>query len=214
MVAGNPAKVIAKWLWWGMALSWAKVEGLGMSTLAISEVVWSYPPSWLDYNLWTLSNQSVPPTEIMVMDASVNPAFHQAYTKYVLNILSRFNIHIPQAWPNYAYCQNVVSRLVVQSTWALSIWTGCFPIIIQRNIYKHLSPKCMINSNARFLPLGFDLGDPNTLFGPLGLSYVVLTLPQDKIQVGTLIVCARDWLFKATWFWWILYAHSFTVIRT
>ena len=170
-----------------------------MTTLAISDVVWSYPASWLEYNLWTLSNQSVPPTEIMVMDASINPAYHQAYAEVCARYPLAVHVHIPQAWPNYAYCQNVGIQTSHSEYMGFINMDRLFSYHYTEEVYKHLSPKCMINSNARFLPMGLDLGDPNTIFDRW--DYLMsITLPQDKIQVGTLICVARDWLIKARGF--------------
>jgi len=158
-----------------------------MTTLCISEVVWSYPASWLNYNLWTLSNQSQPPTEIMVVNASINPLFSQAYAEVCAQYPRVVMVLAPQSWPNYSYCQNLGIQASTAEYIGFVNMDRLFSYHYTEEVYKHLSPKCMVNSNARFLPRDYDLGDPATLFDRW--DYLMsITLPQDKLQGGTLSV--------------------------
>jgi len=168
-------------------------------TLSVIEAIWNLPGSWLDYNLMTLSSQTKPPLEVVVINASPDPGFFKetedVCAKYPLVRM----VAAPHPRFNLAYSYNVA----IQASQGKYVMATCidklFSHRLLEEVYRLMAPACMVTSNSYHLPMGFDLGDVNTLMDRWDTVYANRII-QNLFAIGTFMTVEREWLFKVRGF--------------
>jgi hypothetical protein len=170
-----------------------------MDTLSVIEAIWNLPGSWLDYNLMTLSSQTCPPLEIVVVNASPDPGFF----KQTEDVCAKYPLvkMVPAVHPkfNLAYSYNVA----IQASQGTYVMATCIDKLFSHRfieeVYSLMAPRCMVTSNSFHLPIGFDIGDVNTLMDRWQEVYSHRII-QSLFAVGTIMAVEREWLFKVRGF--------------
>jgi len=170
-----------------------------MDTLSVIEAIWNLPGNWLDYNLMTLSSQTSPPLEIIVVNGSPDPGFF----KQTEDVCAKYPLvkMVPAVhpWFNLAYSYNVA----IQASQGTYVMATCIDKLFSHRfleeVYRLMAPNCMVTSNSYHLPIGLDLGDVNTLMDRWEEVYPQRII-QNLFAIGTIMCVEREWLFKVRGF--------------
>jgi len=177
-------------------------------TISVVEAIWNLPASWLDYNLCTLSNQTMPPLEVVVTNASSNLALFDAVTGVCAKYPLVKMVEHKQDVFNFARCQNVA----IQATQGKYVMVTCIDKLFSKRfmeeVYRLVAPRTMVTSDSSQLPIGLDLGDVNTLMDRWD-SIFAHRFISNVSATGTIMATERDWLFKIRGFDEVNHAFNF-----
>ena len=164
-----------------------------MMSLSVVESVWNLPGKLLDYNLATLTRQTALPLEIVIVNASPDKALfaeiEAVCAKYPLVRM----IAAPLGNFNLSRNLNVGIRASLGEYVLLTACDQLFSPNLLENVYSILAPRRVIGSMRADLPLGFDLGEAESLVDRWG-DVVAQAIPPQKFSPGTIICVERAWL--------------------
>jgi len=164
-------------------------------TLSIVEAIWNLPGSLLNYNLATLTRQTAPPLEIVVVNASSNQAlFAEAEAVCAKYPLVRL-VAAPYMTFNLSRNLNVGIRESRGEYVLLTAADQLFSPNLLEEVYRTMGPGRVVGSTRGDLPIGFDLGDAATLVERWG-DLLAKSIPPQKFSPGTIICTTSEWLHR------------------
>lgn len=185
-------------------------------TLSVVEFIWNLPASWLDYNLYTLSNQTQLPLEIVVTNSSSNDAMFDAATKVCAKYPLVRMIEARRERLNLSHSINVAIRASRGTYTMMTNMDRLFSPNFLEKVYDLMAPNLMVTCNNWNLPMGLDLGSMDTLFDRWDSIVAQAEIPK-KFSVGTAICVEREWFVKVHGFdearCPLLYADSDLILR-
>lgn len=162
-------------------------------TLSVVESVWNLPGSLLNYNLATLARQTVPPLEIVIVNASPDEKFfaeiEAVCAKYPLVRM----IAAPKDTFNLSRNLNVGIRASQGEYVLLTACDQLFSPNLLGAVYPLLASRVVIGSMRADLPLNFDLGDADSLVDRWD-DVVAQAIQPQKFSPGTIICVEKTWL--------------------
>lgn len=175
-----------------------------MTTLSTVQVIWNLPVERLDYSLWTLANQTEPPTEMIVVNASSNDLLFQQ----ACDICNKYNrakmIAARTNQFNFSQLQNVGIKHTLSEYVMITTVDKLFSPLFIGEVYKLMGPNYQVVADSHSLPIGLDLGRTDSLFDKWEWL-LTQRIPKHTFAVGTIMCVERAWLFKV---------HGFDEIRT
>lgn len=163
-------------------------------TLSIVEPIWNLPGRLLDCNLATLTRQTEPPLEIVIVNASPDEAMF-ANIEAVCNRYGVRMINAPYLAFNLSRNLNVGIRAAEGEYVLLTAVDQLFPAETLAAVYPSLAPRRIVQAMRGDLPIGFDVGEPSTIIDRWG-AILEAAIPPSKFSVGTIICAPREWLYS------------------
>lgn len=164
-------------------------------TLSIVEAIWNLPGSLLDCNLATLTRQTEPPLEIVIVNASSShELFAEAEAVCAKYPLVRM-VSAPYMAFNLSRNLNVGIRESRGEYVMLTAIDQLFSANFLSEVYRLMGPGRVVGSTRGDLPAGVDIGGADTLIERWE-SIVALAIPPQKFSPGTIICVSREWLHE------------------
>lgn len=185
-------------------------------TLSVVEFIWNLPASWLDYNLYTLSNQTQPPLEIIVTNSSSDDTMFDEATKVCAKYPLVRMVEARRERLNLSHSINVAIRASRGTYVMMTNMDRLFAPNLLEGVYDILAPNRMITCHTLNLPMGLDLGSVDTIFDRWDSVVAQADAPK-TVHVGSIICVEREWFVKVHGFdenrCPLLYADSDLILR-
>lgn len=166
-----------------------------MNTLSTVQVTWNLPLDRLDYSLWTLANQTEPPLEMVVVNASSDEFMFQQgcdicgkYTRVKMIAARTGNF-------NLSRLQNIGIQHTSGEYVMVATQDKLFSPRFIGEVCKLMGPNYQVVADSHSLPIGLDLGPTDKLFDRWEWL-LAQRIPKATFAVGTILCVEREWLFK------------------
>lgn len=163
--------------------------------ISVVESIWNLPGKLLDCNLATLTRQTEPPLEIIVVNASSDKALFAEVEAVCLKYPLVRMISAPMDTFNLSRNTNVGIRASKGEYTMMTAIDQLFSPAFVAEVYKAITPNRMVQSSRGELPIGFDVGDPQTIVDRWDNLLAQATKPKD-FSPGAIMCPRREWLEK------------------
>ncbi len=167
-----------------------------MIYLSVVEVIWKMPVRVLDWNLATLQGQKVLPDEVVLVNA--NPDMDEAAA--VNRVCAKYPIvrvvDAPRGGFNLAWMCNVGIQESKGKYLLLTAMDNLFSQDMIAGVYKAVCPGGLIECSRGDLPIGYNLGEPETIHARWPKLLDDLYPGSIQSSPGTIIGLPKEWLEK------------------
>lgn len=166
-----------------------------MATFSFVVMTWNRPASWLRNSIYTLSHQTIPPLEIIVVDASPDNASHEETHKLCANF--PLVTVIDAYWPKFNISRGFNVGIKASAPKVGFVVTTCMEIYFPPNLVEELNEKAAAGrfNGVACGSLKEEVGwpTPEAVWEKWAWYLTQIDPPVAHITPGALVCAPRDW---------------------